>query len=92
MCSYLQVCCSLKGFVTETADMAAVLAVSLSTVAAQCVGVLAHLITVVTLVPVISLRLAVLSTLMAIISNLDHTQKDRLVTSYSQKRTPTEAL
>lgn len=83
MCSYLQVCRSLKGFVTDTADMAAVLAVSLSTVTAQRVGILAHLITVVTLVPILSLCLAVLSTLMAVISNLDHAQKDRLVRNIS---------
>lgn len=75
MSSYLQVCSSLEGLITETADVTAVLAVSLSTVASQCVGILAHLITVVTLVPIISLRLAILPTFMAIVSNLDHTKR-----------------
>lgn len=42
MCFYLQVCCSLKGLVADAADVAAVLAVSLSTVAPQCVGILAQ--------------------------------------------------
>lgn len=68
-------CSSLKGLVTEGADVTAVLAVGLSTVPSQCVGILAHLITVVTLVPIISLRLAVLPSFMAINSNLDHTQR-----------------
>lgn len=71
---HLQVCSSLKGLVTEAADVTAVLAVSLSTVASQRVGILAHLITVVTLVPIISLRLAILPTFMGIVSNLDHIQ------------------
>lgn len=67
---FLQVCSSLKGLVTEAADVTAVLAVSLSTVASQRVGILAHLITVVTLVPIISLRLAILPTFMGIVSNI----------------------
>lgn len=75
MRSYLQVCSSLKGLVTETAHVTAVLAMSLSTVASQCVGILAHLITVITLVPIITLHLAILPTLMAIVSNLDRTQR-----------------
>lgn len=66
----LQVCSSLKGLVTETADVTAVLAVSLPTVASQCVGILAHLITVVTLVSIISLRLAILPSLMAVVSDI----------------------
>lgn len=66
-------CSSLKGLVTETADVTAVLAVGLSTVPSQCIGILAHLIAVVTLVPIICLRLAIFP-FMAIISNLDQTQ------------------
>lgn len=86
---------SLEGLITETADVAAVLAVSLSTVASQRVGVLAHLITVVTLVPIISLRLAVLPAFLAwIISNLDHTKilVSNIIYNYSHKLTPTQVL
>lgn len=67
-------CSSLESLVTQTADMTAVLAVGLLAVPSQCVGILAHLITVVTLVPIISLSLGILPTLMAIIRNLGHTQ------------------
>lgn len=68
-------CSPLKGLVTEAAHVTAVLAVSLPTVASQCVGILAHLIAVVTLVPSIGLRLAVLPALMAVVGNLDRTQR-----------------
>lgn len=68
---FLQVCGSLKGLVTETADVTAVLAVSLSAVTSQRVGILAHLVTVETLVPIISLRLAVLPTFGTIIVNIE---------------------
>lgn len=64
-------CSSLEGLPTNTADMTAVLAMSLPAVAPQRIGILAHLVTVVTLVPVISLRLVVFHTLEAITSNLD---------------------
>lgn len=67
---FLQVCRSLKGLVTDTADVTAVLAVSLSTVAAQRVGVLTHLVAVIALVAIISLRLAVLAAFMAIVSHI----------------------
>lgn len=67
-------CGSFESLVTQTADMTAVLAVSLLAVASQCVGILEHLITVVTLVPIISLSLGVLPTLVAIVRNLGHTQ------------------
>ena len=66
---------SLEGLVTESADVTAVLAVSLSAVPPQCVGILENLIAVVTLVPSISLHLAILPTLMAIVSNLDQRTK-----------------
>lgn len=68
-------CSPLEGLAAEAADVTAVLAVSLSTVAPQCVGILAHLITVVTLVPII-IHLAILPILMAIVSNLDHTHSE----------------
>ena len=71
--SYLQVCSPLKGLVAEAADVAAVLAVSLSAVAPQRVGVLTHLITVVTLVPIISVHLAILPVIVAFVSHLNHT-------------------
>lgn len=48
--SYLQVSGSLEGLVTDGTDVAAVLPVGLSAVPAQRVGVLAHLVAVVTLV------------------------------------------
>lgn len=69
-------CRSLKGLVAEAADVTAVLAVSLSAVAPQRVGVLEHLIAVVTLVPAIGLRLAILPTFMAVVIHLNHTQGD----------------
>ncbi len=68
-------CSSLKGLVTDTADVTAVLAVSLSTVASQRVGILAHLVTVETLVPILSFCLVVLSTFMAFVSDLGHTKR-----------------
>lgn len=72
---YLQMCRSLKGFVADTTHVAAVFAVSLSTVAAECVGVLAHLITVVTLVAVLSFHGTTLPALVAIDCHLDCTRK-----------------
>lgn len=72
--SYLQVCRSLESLAAQTADMAAVLAVSLLAVASQSVGILAHLVTVVTLVTVIRLSLGVLSTFVAVVRNLAQTQ------------------
>lgn len=70
--------------------MAAVLAMGLSKVPSQCVGVLANLITVITLVPSISLRLAVLPSFTAVGTNLDHT--GGLMTIAQQKLMPTQAL
>lgn len=61
---------SLKGLVTDRTDVAAVLPVGLSAVPPQRVGVLAHLIAVVTLVTVSSFQLAVFPSLMAVVSDL----------------------
>lgn len=69
---------SLKGLVTDRTDVAAVLPVGLSAVPPQRVGVLAHLIAVVTLVTVSSFQLAVFPSLMAVVSDL-LTHKDAVV-------------
>lgn len=62
---FFQVCSSLEGLSTEAADMTAVLAVSLSAVTSQCIGILAHLITVETLISVISIHLELFPTLIS---------------------------
>lgn len=69
---------SLKGLVTDRTDVAAVLPVGLSAVPPQRVGVLAHLIAVVTLVTVSSVQLAVFPPLMPVVSDL-LTHKDPVV-------------
>ena len=83
-------CSSLKSFVTQTADVAAVLAMGLSKMPSQCVGVLANLTTVITPVQNIVLCLAVLPYFTAVGTNLDN--KGGLMTIAQQKLVATKAL
>lgn len=76
--SYLEVSGSLKGLVTDRADVAAVLPVGLSAVPPQRVGVVADLMAVVTLVAVSSFQLDVFPSLAPVLSDL-LTHKDGAV-------------
>lgn len=68
-------CGSLEGLPAEAADVTAVLAVSLSAMASQRIGILAHLVTVETLISVIRVHLGVFPTLVAVTGNLKHAQR-----------------
>lgn len=69
--SDLEVCSSLESLFADAADVAAVLAVSLFAVPPQRVGVLAQLVTVITLVPAFHVQLGVFPTFSPISRILD---------------------